>query len=1082
MRNPLRGWKVGLWACLSLLCGLLTPAHALTRAGTPIDNIAICTFDANGVAKSVESPLARTVVAAVPAVTLTAGRDISVYPGQEAVITHRLQNTGNAPLSVEMAAAGGTWERALAIDRNGNGEIDPGEESFATPLSIDVDETVIILIRVSVPALAPEGAANSFTLRADDSGSTATASAADRLTVRSDAPAIIKLVADPSTILGNGKERSKLTATVLTARRTPVPDGTPVAFTTAKGVFENGLQTFEMTTTGGLAVTYLTANFLSTVPVKTLTRIVAGTPLTGTAEAEVEITFSPAAVAGLVSDREGYRPVPNLPARLLGPDGALAGSMATREDGTYTLFVPREGEYTIEIPVLNAVGDLVVIRQHISVDRLGGAVFNPEGAVVGVVMDVLTRDPVGGTVLEFTLESVTTRASRSRAIAPGDKILITTDARGGFAINGLPLGRYVFLVTSADERHYPFGRVVVDLTRAGEYVVNANILLDPFGYVYDGETGAWIPEASVTLLDADTGQVVSLPDGENPTRTAADGVYRLLVVPGRYRLRVAAAGYLTYLGDAFDVTRAVVNINVPLVPLPVLAMEKRLDSANPVPGGRLQYSITATNTGIGTARNVSLVDVLPEHLTPVPGTLGANASYDASTRRITWAIGDLPRLTGRAEVTFQAQLDTTLPEGSTSLVNVAFVTGDGIPEPGSTPGAGDLSVPVASSPVAVQVTAGPDLGIEKSTQQAQVAVGESARFTIRFWNRGTGPALQVTVTDTLPAGLALPDGQRSVTWRIERLDAGAEQTRTLEVVGDASGLEPGVHQVTNRVTIASSTVPAIEATASLRVLVPYLRVTKRALVSEVESGDVVPFELIVENLSATDEATAVDVRDLLPQVLHYRPGTSRLDGQPTPDPSRTRGALTWRLARLAPGTTARLTFHTIVAVGHGGAGDIVNTADATALAPTGQRLTAPESRATIRRRVGFFSDRGLILGRLFVDRNGNRLPDRDEPGVANVAVFSDSGVMAITDGEGKYVMPDVTPGEHVIRVDLTTIPRGYKLTRIDSANAGKPHSRFTHLSRGGIAKANFAFIGEGPTVGSAQPGTQFLVAPEEARR
>jgi hypothetical protein len=239
----------------------------------------------------------------------------------------------------------------------------------------------------------------------------------------------------------------------------------------------------------------------------------------------------------------------------------------------------------------------------------------------------------------------------------------------------------------------------------------------------------------------------------------------------------------------------------------------------------------------------------------------------------------------------------------------------------------------------------------------------------------------------------------------------------------------------------------------------------------------------VENLSSTDEAIDLEIRDLLPPSLGYLRGTSRLDGAPAPDPEATGRTRTWRVSRLAPKGSVRLTFHCVVTAeaNTGDRGEIVNIAEAQGKTTTGQPLVAEPSRAILRRRENVFSDRGLIIGRVFVDRNGNRRPDENEPSLASVAVFTETGVMAITDEDGKYVLPDVPPGQHVIRLDLITLPEGYTLVPIDTRSAGNPKSQFCYLPRGGLAKANFAAEGEGPTVGSARPGTP-LVKMEEPQR
>jgi hypothetical protein len=103
-----------------------------------------------------------------------------------------------------------------------------------------------------------------------------------------------------------------------------------------------------------------------------------------------------------------------------------------------------------------------------------------------------------------------------------------------------------------------------------------------------------------------------------------------------------------------------------------------------------------------------------------------------------------------------------------------------------------------------------------------------------------------------------------------------------------------------------------------------------------------------------------------------------------------------------------------------------------------------------------------------------RFSDDGEPGLSNVALLTETGVMAVTDEEGRFVFPDMPAGDHVIRVDLTTMPRGYTLLRMGTRSAGNPKSQFCRLQFGGISKANFAVEGQGPRVGSARPGTPLL--------
>ncbi len=82
-------------------------------------------------------------------------------------------------------------------------------------------------------------------------------------------------------------------------------------------------------------------------------------------------------------------------------------------------------------------------------------------------------------------------------------------------------------------------------------------------------------------------------------------------------------------------------------------------------------------------------------------------------------------------------------------------------------------------------TGAPNLELTKKCPNLRY-VGREATFEIGLTNRGTGPALSVVVTDTLPAGVeflnADSNGQRegnNVIWRLGNLDAG--QSRTLKI-------------------------------------------------------------------------------------------------------------------------------------------------------------------------------------------------------------------------------------------------------------------------------------------------------------
>ena len=91
---------------------------------------------------------------------------------------------------------------------------------------------------------------------------------------------------------------------------------------------------------------------------------------------------------------------------------------------------------------------------------------------------------------------------------------------------------------------------------------------------------------------------------------------------------------------------------------------------------------------------------------------------------------------------------------------------------------------------------------------------------------------------------------------------------------------------------------------------------------------------------------------------------------------------------------------------------------------------------------GVFSDRGFILGKVFLDCNANGLQDRGEPGVPGVRLFLEDGTFVITDGEGKYSFYGIPNRTHVLKVDRTTLPAGATLAADERAPPGRrrqPH-------------------------------------------
>jgi uncharacterized repeat protein (TIGR01451 family) len=224
---------------------------------------------------------------------------------------------------------------------------------------------------------------------------------------------------------------------------------------------------------------------------------------------------------------------------------------------------------------------------------------------------------------------------------------------------------------------------------------SANTLVDPFGFVFNSTTGAWVNGATITLINAATGQpaavfgddgISSYPatvtsggqatDASGAIYTFPAGGFRFpFVAPGDYRLVAAApAGFtapstvaLAQLqtlrdpnGNPFTVVAGSFadQFTVPLGPalhidIPVdpsansLMLEKSASRAEVSVGDFIQYRLSLRNLNATPANAVTIADVLPFGFryragsTHVDGQRIADPSIGSDGRTLTFTLGTL---------------------------------------------------------------------------------------------------------------------------------------------------------------------------------------------------------------------------------------------------------------------------------------------------------------------------------------------------------------------------------------------------------------------------------------------------------
>ncbi len=233
-----------------------------------------------------------------------------------------------------------------------------------------------------------------------------------------------------------------------------------------------------------------------------------------------------------------------------------------------------------------------------------------------------------------------------------------------------------------------------------------------------------------------------------------------------------------------------------------------------------------------------------------------------------------------------------------------------------------------------------------------------------------------------------------------------------------------------------------------------------------ELGDSVRYSITV-SIGAGASPRQVTVVDRLPAGFTFIAGTAMVDGQRIADPAGAPGPrLAFQLGGIASGGSVTLQYRVRVGVG-AQQGDGVNSAIAygcqtaagctlpPGLEPRPDASASNEGRYRVRVTGGVFSLEACVLGKVYVDCNGNHVQDREELGIPGVRLVLQDGTFLTSDSEGKYSACGLPPRSHVLRIDESTLPRGSRLTTSSNRNLGDAGSLWLDLKNGEIQRADF---------------------------
>ena len=230
-----------------------------------------------------------------------------------------------------------------------------------------------------------------------------------------------------------------------------------------------------------------------------------------------------------------------------------------------------------------------------------------------------------------------------------------------------------------------------------------------------------------------------------------------------------------------------------------------------------------------------------------------------------------------------------------------------------------------------------------------------------------------------------------------------------------------------------------------------LGITKTADRSTVSIGDAVHYTVTVTNGGKT-ALTDVQVRDGMPHDVPYVKGSTLIGGVKAADPGQDGLSLVWHIGALAAGKTVELRYSAIVGP-DSMKGDGVNVAYAVAGASVSMKASF---RLIISE--GVFTSKGTIIGRVFLDGNGDGFQQAGEKGLGGAVLYLENGARVITDKDGKYSIPYVDPGTHVLKVDTLSLPGGAALVPTSNRSMGDGGSQFIDMKSSGLVRADFAVV------------------------
>jgi len=340
------------------------------------------------------------------------------------------------------------------------------------------------------------------------------------------------------------------------------------------------------------------------------------------------------------------------------------------------------------------------------------------------------------------------------------------------------------------------------------------------------------------------------------------------------------------------------------------------------------------------------------------------------------------------------------------------------------------------------------LSLEKAVTSATLLLpGESVRFSIIVKNESSSASKAVVITDEISTMLEEPfdisvskeatvtyDGlSRILTVEIDSLGP-FESVEIFFNCKTSLSLEEGT-VVKNVAKLSSGAIGETSNDVSVRIFQGRLEVVKSASPSVVELGSEITYTVEVFNPSSIATVTELRIEDRIPAGTVYVESSATIDGELI-EPVVEEGVLHFTgLKELGPGKRLTLLYRLRLVEYTGDSLQNRVLAAGTVLSEEYSAYVTTAPSVVDVKILKPMNLAGGISGRLYVDENGNGYYDEDDTAPLPVRLLLQDGSFAVSDREGLFHFDRLSPGSHVLKIDIDTTP--YKLAPLQDSRSLK---------------------------------------------